>query len=125
MVQEFVRSDYDWRVGVLGGKALFVCRYVIPKRRWKIMTYADNGSVVYGRVQAFDLNQVDPRLLETAVDAANAIGRGLYGVDLKQVGDRFVVIEVNDNPTIERGGEDRRAPDLYRRLVDYLVGPWD
>ena len=28
---------------------------------------------------------------------------GLYGVDVKEVGGRFLVIEVNDNPTIDPG----------------------
>src|SRR6266496_2258746 len=27
VAQEFVRSTFDWRVGVLDGKPLYVCRY--------------------------------------------------------------------------------------------------
>ncbi len=61
-------------------------------------------------------------LLEIAVKAAAAIGTGLYGVDLKQVDDDFTVIEVNDNPTIGEGEEDQKAPDIYDRLIHYLVG---
>jgi glutathione synthase/RimK-type ligase-like ATP-grasp enzyme len=47
---------------------------------------------------------------------------GLYGVDLKQVGDRVVVIEVNDNPSIDAGVEDAYlGKDLYRRIMDEFL----
>ena len=124
VVQEFVASDFDWRVGILGGEVLYVCRYLIPRKRWKILTYKEGGGVVSGRVQGVPVGEVDPALLRTALDAAAAVGRGLYGVDLKQVGDRYLVIEVNDNPTIAEGDEDQKAPDLYERIIRYLVGEW-
>lgn len=124
VVQQFVRSEFDWRVGVLAGEVLFVCRYGIPKKHWKILTYTQTGRVISGRVQGCDIGNANPRLLAIAVRAASAIGKGLYGVDLKQVGDDFVVIEVNDNPTIMEGEEDQKAPHLYERLIRYLVGEW-
>ncbi len=49
----------------------------------------------------------------------------LYGVDLKQTDDGFVVIEVNDNPTINQDEEDQEAPDLYEKLITYLAGEWN
>ncbi len=124
VAQKFVRSEFDWRVGVLAGRALYVCQYLIPKRRWKILTYTENGRVIDGDVKGYALNQVDPKLIETAVQAARAIGNGLYGVDLKQVGHEYVVIEVNDNPTIAAGEEDEKAPQIYEQIIRYLVGEW-
>jgi glutathione synthase/RimK-type ligase-like ATP-grasp enzyme len=124
VAQRFVQSEFDWRVGVLAGEALYVCQYVIPKKRWKIMTYTEDGREISGNVKGFELSAVNPKLLETAVNAARAIGNGLYGVDLKQVGDGFVVIEVNDNPTIAEDEEDQKAPQIYERLIRYLVGEW-
>jgi glutathione synthase/RimK-type ligase-like ATP-grasp enzyme len=39
-------------------------------------------------------------------------------VDLKQVGERVVVIEMNDNPSIDAGIEDAYlGEDLYRRIM--------
>jgi glutathione synthase/RimK-type ligase-like ATP-grasp enzyme len=39
-------------------------------------------------------------------------------VDIKQSGDRFYVIEVNDNPSIDAGVEDSVLRDeLYRRVM--------
>ncbi|MEW6050613.1 MAG: RimK family alpha-L-glutamate ligase [Candidatus Zixiibacteriota bacterium] len=124
VVQRFVSSEFDWRVGVLGGEVLYVCQYLIPKRRWKVLTYTEGGRVIWGRVRTFDTAKVNPRLMEVAVQAAAAIGNGLYGVDIKQVEDDFVVIEVNDNPTINAGEEDHGTPQVYDRLIRYLVGEW-
>jgi len=122
VAQKFVQSEFDWRVGVLAGEPLYVCQYLFPKKRWKIHNYAADGKEICGNVKAFELNKVPANLLDTAVAAGNAIGKGLYGVDLKQIGDEFVVIEVNDNPTIAEDEEDQKAPHIYERLIHYLVG---
>lgn len=124
VAQRFVRSSFDWRVGVLGGEVLYVCQYTIPRKQWKIMTWVGKGRVVAGPVKAFDVGSVDPRLLETARAAAAAVGTGLYGIDLKEVDGEYVVIEVNDNPTLAEGEEDRKAPDLYERVIRYLAREW-
>jgi glutathione synthase/RimK-type ligase-like ATP-grasp enzyme len=56
------------------------------------------------------------------VRAANLIGDGLYGVDLKRIGRRAVVIEVNDNPNIDAGYEDKILKDaLYREIMGCLL----
>jgi glutathione synthase/RimK-type ligase-like ATP-grasp enzyme len=50
------------------------------------------------------------------------MGDGLYGVDLKQVGGRVVVTEVNDNPNLDAGCEDALLGDeLYRRIIGELL----
>jgi glutathione synthase/RimK-type ligase-like ATP-grasp enzyme len=73
-----------------------------------------------------DKSQIDPRLIAVALKAGNAIGRSLYGVDVKELDDGFVVIEVNDNPNIDAGGEDQKNPEVYRNIVRHLTGePWE
>lgn len=124
VAQKFVRSQFDWRVCVLAGEPLFVCQYMIPKKRWKIMTYTDAGRAIYGEVKGIPISEADPELINVAVQAAAAIGTGLYGVDLKQTDDGYLVIEVNDNPTINQDEEDQEAPELYEKLITYLVGDW-
>lgn len=124
VAQRFIRSSFDWRVGVLAGEVLYVCQYTIPRRQWKIMTHVGKGRVVAGPVKAFDAGSVNPALLEVARAAARAVGNGLYGIDLKEVDGEFVVIEVNDNPTLAAGEEDRKAPLLYERIVRWLAGDW-
>ena len=61
---------------------------------------------------------VPPKVMKTALKAAGLIGKGLYGVDLKQSGNQVYVIEVNDNPSIDAGLEDEVLKDeLYRRIM--------
>ena len=124
VAQRFIRSEFDWRVGVLGGEPMYVCKYLIPRRRWKVLTYTPSGGFIAGAVKGFDLKAVNPRLLDTAVNAAAAIGTGLYGIDIKQIGNEYIVIEVNDNPTISAGEEDQKAPYIYERIIQYLMGEW-
>ncbi len=122
VAQKFIQSSFDWRVGLLNGEPLYVCQYTIPRKKWKIMTYAENGKVFYGPVKGVPLAEADSKLIKTATDAAKAIGSGLYGIDLKQVGDEYVVIEVNDNPTIAAGEEDQKSNVVYEKVIRYLVG---
>ena len=121
IAQRFVQSQFDWRVGIAGDDVLYVCQYIIPRKQWKIVTYTADGKTVSGPVKGIRVEDADPRLLDLAKRAGAAIGGGLYGVDLKQVGDDFVVIEVNDNPTIIAGDEDQKAGNLYERLVNFIL----
>ncbi len=46
------------------------------------------------------------------------MGDGLYGVDVKQRGSDFFLIEVNDNPSIEAGYEDKLVGDVvYLKIM--------
>jgi glutathione synthase/RimK-type ligase-like ATP-grasp enzyme len=58
-------------------------------------------------------------VVRLGIDAAGAIGRGLYGVDIKNNNGDAYVIEVNDNPSLE-SGEDLHYPDVYRKIVTHL-----
>ncbi|NMB79133.1 MAG: ATP-grasp domain-containing protein, partial [Methanomicrobiales archaeon] len=82
VVQQYVESRYDWRVGVLGGKLLYVCKYTIPSVTFKIQASV-NGHIVYCGVESVPETEVPPHIIRLGIDAANAIGTGLYGVDIK------------------------------------------
>jgi len=57
-----------------------------------------------------------------ALKAADPIGYGFYGVDLKQTPKGIYVIEVNDNPSIESRVEDKVLKDeLYLRIMKEFV----
>jgi glutathione synthase/RimK-type ligase-like ATP-grasp enzyme len=61
-------------------------------------------------------------VVKTALRAANLIGDGLYGVDIKQTKKGVVVIEVNDNPNLDAGIEDAVVKDgLYKRILEDFV----
>ncbi len=67
--------------------------------------------------------ELAPRnVVRTALKAANLIGNGLYGVDLKQTGRDIYIIEVNDNPNIDAGFEDSiLREELYRRILEVFL----
>jgi glutathione synthase/RimK-type ligase-like ATP-grasp enzyme len=57
-------------------------------------------------------------VIRAALRATALIGNGLYGVDIKETAMGPVVIEVNDNPNIDRGVEDTLlGEELYRTVM--------
>ncbi|MEX1024700.1 MAG: RimK family protein [Planctomycetota bacterium] len=118
LVQEYLPSDYDWRIGVLAGEPLYACRYHMAQGHWQIVKRAASGKIRYGRTDTLPLAEAPAFVLDAAVRAAAAMGDGLYGVDLKQVEQRALVIEVNDNPNLTAGDEDKvLGEELYLRLM--------
>ena len=62
------------------------------------------------------------KAVNIAMKAANLIGDGLYGVDIKQSGGNFHIIEINDNPNIDAGVEDEvLRDDLYHRVMSVFL----
>lgn len=54
--------------------------------------------------------------------AAGAIGDGLYGIDIKRTAEGVFVIEINDNPNLDRGVEDAVLEDgLYRTVLKKFI----
>lgn len=118
VAQAYVPTQFDWRVGVLAGEPLYLCRYHMADAHWQIVRHGPDGAKDEGNADTLSLDDAPPGLLRTAKAAAKCIGDGLYGVDIKQVGDRFLVIEVNDNPSIDGGIEDAHLGDgLYDAVM--------
>ena len=117
VAQEWLPTEFDWRVTVLDRRPLFVCKYFMAPGHWQVHKY-EPGRHVEGRTVALPLAQAPEAVVSAAVRAANLIGDGLYGVDLKQARGECYVIEVNDNPSIEAGCEDGVLKDaLYREVM--------
>jgi glutathione synthase/RimK-type ligase-like ATP-grasp enzyme len=118
VAQEWLPTEFDWRVGVIDRRALYVCKYFMAPGHWQIIDRSAGREPAEGPWQALSVGEAPEEVVKTALKAANLIGDGLYGVDLKQVGNRCVVIEVNDNPSIECGVEDGVLKDaLYREIM--------
>ena len=121
IAQEFLRTDMDWRIGVLDRQPLFACKYFMVKEHWQI-AHTQGEETRFGQVEAVPLSDVPPIVVDTAVRAARLIGDGLYGVDLKLVGNRAYVMEVNDNPNIDAGQEDKFLKnELYDRVMNVIL----
>jgi len=119
VAQEYIQSNYDWRVGILDNKVLFVCKYHMAKNHWQIINYqSKNKSDMYGYVDSFKVEDAPLPIVNDALKAAKAMGDGFYGVDLKEANGKVYVIEVNDNPNIDYHIEDLILGDeLYRRIM--------
>lgn len=118
LIQKYTPSEFDWRIGVFDGQALYACRYRMARGHWQIVKKSDQGKYSYGRVEPVALEDVPPRVVKVALQAAATIGDGLYGVDLKALGKEVVVTEVNDNPNINVGCEDVLAKGgLYETIA--------
>lgn len=123
IAQEFLPTDFDWRIGVLDRKPLYACRYHMARDHWQIVRQDKRGRPHYGPVDAVPLPDVPRPVMTTALRAASLMGDGLYGVDLKERGGRVFVMEVNDNPTIETEVEDGvEGQRLYRRVMEVFLG---
>lgn len=117
LAQEFLYTDFDWRIGVFNHKALYACRYFMVKNHWQIYRHGakrtDSGG--FDTLATFE---VPKPVLDAALRATQAVGDGLYGVDVKEVAGKGYVIEVNDNPNIDSGIEDRYlGEELYRAIM--------
>lgn len=118
VVQEFVASEFDWRIGILDGRALYACRYHFPKGEWRIQSADQEGNMRYGKVETLPIDAAPSEAVKVAQRACALIGDGFYGVDIKEAQGKFVVMEVNDNPSVEAGYEDRVLKDaLYAAVI--------
>ena len=126
LIQEYMYTEFDWRIGVLAKQPLFACQYFMSKSHWQIVKHESNGKAIEGTFKAWRLEDVDPKILNIALKAAGAIGDGLYGVDLKQNDKGIYVMEVNDNPNLDAGVEDTILGDeLYTRILEEFIRRWE
>ncbi|WLD58124.1 RimK family protein [Salinispirillum sp. LH 10-3-1] len=122
LAQEFMYTDYDWRIGVLDGKPIFACQYFMTKGHWQIYNHQGAGKVESGGFRTMAVHEAPQKVVKAAVKAASLIGNSLYGVDLKQSGDKVVVIEVNDNPNVDSAVEDKYLGDgLYTLIMEEFL----
>jgi glutathione synthase/RimK-type ligase-like ATP-grasp enzyme len=121
LAQEYMFTDFDWRIGILNQQPIFACQYFMSKGHWQIVNH-NNGKAVEGRFKTFPVYEAPDQVVKIALKAANLIGDGLYGVDLKQTDKGIFVIEVNDNPNIDAGVEDQFLKDkLYKIILEDFI----
>lgn len=122
LAQEYFYTEYDWRIGVLGGRAIFACKYYMVKGHWQIYQHGAEKQVDSGDFDTLPTYEVPKNVIQAALNATRLIGNGLYGVDIKQAGNRVAVIEVNDNPNIDAGVEDRfLGGELYTLVMQEFL----
>ncbi len=121
IAQEFLPSEFDWRIGVLDQKPLFACKYFMAKNHWQIYNWMEETENQTGDFETLELSKVPSHILKIAVKAASLMGDGLYGIDLKEINGKVYIIEVNDNPNIDEGVEDSILGNLlYENIMQSL-----
>jgi glutathione synthase/RimK-type ligase-like ATP-grasp enzyme len=117
IAQEFLFTEYDWRIGILNNRPLYACRYFMAKGHWQIYDHG-NDRIGSGGSETLPTYEVPKAVLNAALKAARIIGDGIYGIDIKQQGNKVYVIEVNDNPSLEHEVEDAFIGDeLYMQIM--------
>lgn len=121
LVQEFLYTDFDWRIGVLNNKVIYACRYYMVRNHWQIYQHGENKTAS-GNFDTLPISEIPKAVLDAAMKATRVIGNGFYGVDIKEKNGLGYVIEVNDNPSIDSGVEDKYLGDeLYSIIMAELL----
>ena len=122
LAQKYIQSSFDWRVGILNNKAIYVCKYMMAKDHWQIYNWTpDQNKFVVGGVETLLVEDAPPAVVKAALEAASVIGDGFYGVDLKEADGKIYLIEINDNPSIDAGWEDQiLGNELYLSIMRYF-----
>jgi len=117
LAQEYLYTEYDWRIGVLNGRAIYACRYLMARNHWQIYNHVGKKSIS-GGFETLPTFEVPKSVLDAALKATRVVGKGLYGVDIKEVNHKAYVLEVNDNPSIDYKVEDAYLGDeLYMQIM--------
>jgi glutathione synthase/RimK-type ligase-like ATP-grasp enzyme len=126
LAQEYLFTPFDWRIGILGRQPFYACKYLMSRDHWQIVKHGADGRHEHGGFETLPIDAVPAAVLKTALKAADLIGDGLYGVDLKETPTGPVVIEVNDNPSLDSDVEDAvLGEQLYVRLIGEFVARLD
>lgn len=122
IAQAFLETGFDWRIGILDQEPLFACKYFMARGHWQIYNWSQpkDGNWTGGH-EAIPIDKVPPAIIKAAIKSSALIGDGLYGVDVKEVQGQACVIEINDNPNIDKGIEDTLMGDaLYLRIMQSM-----
>jgi len=117
LAQQFMYTEFDWRVGVLNRQPLFVSQYFMSRNHWQIVKHGEGGRFVEGGYKTLLVEEAPPHVVELGLRAAGLIGDGFYGIDIKETAEGVYVIEINDNPNLDRGVEDAALKDELYRIV--------
>lgn len=134
IAQEYMPSDFDWRIGVLDGVPLYACKYYMAKGHWQIYNWSSaTKDDITGNFDCMPIADAPKVIVDAAVKAVMAVvgthlnghgalqAPGLFGVDVKEVAGKPFVIEVNECPNIDHGVEDKAmGDDLYKAIIGSL-----
>ena len=95
----------------------------MASEHWQIVNWnAKTQTSHEGADECIPVDQAPAGLIKTALKATALIGKSLYGVDMKEKDGKFYVIEINDNPNIDSGIEDKVLKEkLYSTIMEVFL----
>jgi len=94
----------------------------MARKHWQIVNHRADGRTVAGGFETYPVDEVPADVVKIATEAASLIGNGLYGVDLKQNERGIHIIEINDNPNIDQGVEDKVLKgEIYEAVIREFI----
>lgn len=121
ILQEYIYTEFDWRIGILNKKPLFACKYFMAKDHWQIIKYHDERSFDEGDAETVSVNQIPAKVMEMVEQIIPLIDDGFYGVDIKIFNDKSYFIEINDNPNLCFNVEDLvNREEIYQKILNRL-----
>lgn len=116
IAQEYLPTDFDWRIGVLGGEPLYACRYFMARNSWKIIRRGPGGRAYAGECETLRLDQVPEEAVKLAVRATRLDS----GIEDKVLGEKlYERILEHFLACLGLGGRPRASlREVYGRLAD-------
>ncbi len=78
LAQEYMYTEFDWRVGILNRQPLFVCQYFMSKKDWQVVNHNTRCAPQSGGFKTLSVEEAPPKVIKTALRAADLVGDGLY-----------------------------------------------
>ncbi|HAD30310.1 MAG TPA: RimK family alpha-L-glutamate ligase, partial [Methylophaga sp.] len=63
LLQEFMFTDYDWRIGVFNNKPIYACQYFMSKGHWQIYNHNTKKGTDSGKSAAVPISEVPEKVL--------------------------------------------------------------
>lgn len=122
ILQEYIYTEFDWRIGILNHKPLFVCKYYMVDNHWQVIKYKDDKIIDEGKFETLPIQKMPAKVFECVEKVASLLDGGLYGIDIKMHNNKAVIVEVNDNPNIYFGIEDLVEQErVYKTILLNLL----
>ncbi len=69
LAQEFMFTQYDWRIGVLNREPLYACKYFMSRGHWQIYNHGAKGTAKSGGFETLPVREAPSDIVKLALRA--------------------------------------------------------
>ncbi|MFW5721251.1 MAG: RimK family protein, partial [Bacteroidota bacterium] len=66
LAQEYIPTEFDWRIGILNKEPIFACKYFMAKGHWQIFNHKTSGKSSSGNYETIPIYKVPKIIIRTA-----------------------------------------------------------